>query len=637
MHREMAWFLFAALGGSAWAADNNSALALVEHGTVAMRADPDASKRDAEQALALIRLHPDTDLEIRARLLLCDYYSERDGSAAQLQIDAATTLLAQAQRKGLRAGVLTCQGETLETAGNYARADAQFDEAVAVATAANDEQMLAEALFSRGYLRALRGEYAAGMSDVRRSQQLYERINMPQYALTVLNTIATIYNRMGEHEQAAQIYERARSQQHDAGLRRDEAVTLYNLGRARLRLGEWDAARAGYSGCLALSKELKYTRGEAYSLLGLASVDNATGDPNGALSKLDRGIELQRQSPDARLDAQIQLARGTALRQLQRGAEALSALKQSEAVFKQADSLEELGTTYDELATVYAQTGDWRSAYAYRADAQMTSEKLLHNQLDQRFATLKVEFDTAAKEKENTLLLSQNALDQKALAQDRRANTLQTVVILLSLMLLGLLTTMVLRQRRGTRRMHALAMTDELTGVPNRRALLTHLDALLQRQDEPPCAILIIDIDHFKSINDRYGHPAGDETLRVFTAKLRSAVTEPAFLGRLGGEEFVVILPHTSLADACRVADQICAQTPAMDLAPSLDGRRITVSIGVTASIRPDSVRAVLRRADAALYAAKHAGRNCVRTDLAVDADMASAWEEVRSASSRIG
>jgi diguanylate cyclase (GGDEF)-like protein len=168
--------------------------------------------------------------------------------------------------------------------------------------------------------------------------------------------------------------------------------------------------------------------------------------------------------------------------------------------------------------------------------------------------------------------------------------------------------------------------------VPNRRALLNHLEALLQREDEPPCAILIIDIDHFKSINDRHGHPAGDEALRAFTARLRNAVTEPAFLGRLGGEEFVVILPNTDLPDACRIADQICAQTPAVDLAPCLDGRRITVSIGVTASTARDTVRAVLRRADAALYAAKHAGRNCVRTDLAVDVDVAAPWEETRSA-----
>jgi diguanylate cyclase (GGDEF)-like protein len=627
------WFLFAALCGGAWPAEDKSALALVEQGIIAMRADPDASKRDAEQALALILLRPDTDLEIRARLLLCDYYSERDGSAAQQQISAATALLVHAQRKGLRAGVLTCQGETLETAGDYTRAETQFDEAVAVASGANDEQMLADALFSRGYLRALRGEYAAGMSDVRRSQQLFERINMPQYALTVLNTIATIYNRMGDHEQAAQIYERARDQQHAAGLRRDEAVTLYNLGRARQKLGEWTAARASFSGCLALSGELKYTRGEAYALFGLASVDNANADPNGALNELNRAIELQRHSADARLDAQIQLARGTALRQLQRGAEALSALEQAEAVFKQADSLEELGTTDDQLAAVHAQMGDWHAAYTYRGEAKAASEKLLHNQLDQRFATLKVEFDTVTKEKENALLVSQNALDQKALLQERRANTLQTVVILLSLLLLGLLTTMVLRQRRGARHMHALAMTDELTGAPNRRAVLAHLEARLQRGDGLPCSTLLIDVDHFKSINDRHGHSAGDEALRLLTAKLRNSVVEPAFLGRLGGEEFVVVLPDTSPADAYRIADQIRAQMPLIDLSRWLGERRITVSIGVTTSTAAETVSEVLRRADAALYGAKHAGRNCVRTDLAVNADEPTmAWGETRSA-----
>jgi diguanylate cyclase (GGDEF)-like protein len=623
--------LLAAICARAWATDENSALALIEHGTVAMRANPDESKQDAERALEIIRGHPDADLEIRARLLLCDYYSERDDGAAHREIDAANALLAQAQRKGLRAGVLTCQGETLETGGDNASAKRAFDEAVAVATTAKDEQMLAEALFSRGYLRALQGEYATGMSDVRRSQELFDRIHMPQHALTVLNTIATIYNRMGDYEQAAEIYERARSQQHDAGLRRDEAVSLHNLGRARQRLQEWDAARAGYAGCLVLSHELKYTRGEAYALLGLASVDNATGNPNGALSTLAQATELQRRTPDARLNAQIQLARGTALRVLQRRAEALLALEQSETVFKQANSLDELGTTYDELAIVEAQMGDWQSAYQYRTAAQTTSEELLHNQLDQRFATLKVEFDTATKEKENALLLSQNAANQKALAQERRASTLQTIVILLSLLLLGLLTVLVLRQRRGARHMRVLAMTDELTGAPNRRAVLGHLEALLQRGGAPPCSILIIDIDHFKSINDQHGHAIGDVTLRILTTKLRNSVVEPAFLGRLGGEEFVVALPNTTLQDAYLIAERIRVQVPLIDLSRWLDARRITVSIGVTTSTSEDTVSTVLRRADAALYAAKHAGRDCVRTDLPVDIEATTVWCETTS------
>lgn len=624
--------LLAALCAPAWSAAENSALALIEHGTVGMRANPDGSKQDAERALEMIRRHPDADLEIRARLLLCDYYSERDAGAAQQQIDAANVLLAHAQRKGLRAGVLTCQGETFETAGDNVHARIAFDEAVAVATAAKDDRMLAEALFSRGFLRALQGEYAAGMSDERLSRELFDRINMPQHALTVLNVIATIYNRMGDYEQAAQIYERALGQQHAAGLRRDEAVTSQNLGRARQKLGQWDAARAGFSRCLALSRDLNYLRGEAYALVGLASVDNATGDPNGALSMLVRAAELQRQTPDARLNAQIQLARGTALQRLQRGPEALSELQQSEAVFKEINSVEELGSTYNELAIVEAQIGDWKNAYQYRSDAQTTSEKLLHNQLDQRFATLKVEFDTATKEKENALLLSQNAANQKALAQERRANTLQTIVILLGFMLLALLTILVLRQRRGARHMRALAMTDELTGAPNRRAVLTHLGVLLQ-QGDGSCSILVIDIDHFKSINDLHGHPVGDVTLRILTTRLRESVAEPAFLGRLGGEEFVVVLPDTNLHDAHLFAERIRAQVPLIDLSRWLGVRRITVSIGVTTSIEADTVSTMLRRADAALYTAKHAGRNCVRTDLVADVEATAVWCEQASAS----
>jgi diguanylate cyclase (GGDEF)-like protein len=631
--RSTAWMLLAAaVCAPAWAAGEKSALSLIEHGIAAMRANPDESKQDAERALDMIRRHPDADLEIRARLLLCDYYSERDADAARQQIDAANALLPQARRQALRAGVLTCQGETLEGAGDNAHAMTDFDAAVTVATAANDEQMLAEALFSRGYLRALQGEYAAGMSDARRSQELFDRINMPQHALTVLSTIATIYNRMGEFDQAARIYEQVRSQQHDAGLRRDEAVSLYNLGKARQKLDEWEAARAAFSGCLVLSRELKYPRGEAYALLGLASVESATGDPKDALGTLARATELQRQTPDARLNAQIQLVRGTALRKLQRGAEALPVLEQSEEVFQQANSLEELGATFDELAIVQAQLGNWQSAYKYRSEAQAAAEKLLHNQLDQRFAALKVEFDTAAKEKENALLLGQSAADQKALAQERRANTLQAIVIVLSLMSLSLLTILVLYQRRGARHMRALAMTDELTGAPNRRAVLAHLAALLERGEAQVCSILVIDIDYFKSINDLHGHPIGDVTLQHFTTRVRNAIAEPAFFGRLGGEEFVVVVPDADLHDAHLFAEQIRILVPSIDLSRWLGGRRITVSIGVTASTGADTVSTMLRRADTALYTAKHAGRNCVRTDLAADVEVPTVWCETSTA-----
>ena len=211
-------------------------------------------------------------------------------------------------------------------------------------------------------------------------------------------------------------------------------MSLYNLGRARQKLGDWDAARSDYSGCLALSREINYPRGEAYGMLGLASVDNATNDPSHALFTLAQVGDAQRQAPDARLNGLVQLTRGTALRQLRRAGEALQALEQAQAAFEEGNLLEELGVVYNELATVHALMGDWQIAYKYRGQAQATTEKLLRGQLDQRFAALKIEFDTATKDKENALLMTQNAINQKALAQKRRANALQTVVIILSLL-----------------------------------------------------------------------------------------------------------------------------------------------------------------------------------------------------------
>ena len=135
-----------------------------------------------------------------------------------------------------------------------------------------------------------------------------------------------------------------------------------------------------------------------------------------------------------------------------------------------------------------------------------------------------MEFDTAAKEKENALLLRENDANEMALMQGRRARQLQAIAIALTVVLAGMLATLALHQRRTTLRMRTLAMTDELTGVPNRRDVLRRLEELLQRPDEPECAVLIIDIDHFKSINDHHGHPMGDEVLKFIARELRTAV-----------------------------------------------------------------------------------------------------------------
>lgn len=603
------------------------AQALIEHGLLAVRTDPEASKRDADSALEILKRAPDPDLEIRARMLLCDYQSERDSAAAQREIAVATELLPHARRQGLRAGVLDCQGQVFETGGNNAKAMAQYQEAVSIALREHDDEMLAQCLFSRGYLLGVQGDYATGLAELRRADALFEKIKKPLHALTTLNSIAILYNRMGDYVQARHIYTRALKAQREAGLQREQAVTLHNLGRVDENLHDWDAAREAFSGSLEISRRINYPRGQAYGLRGLAAVENAVGNPIGALETLKSAEALQRETPDARLRAQIQLARGIAFHKLQRLPESTTALEDALEVFRRADALGELNATYSELAAVYAETGNWPSAYERQTDAKQTSDKLLKNQLDQRFAALKVEFDTAAQEKENAALMRQNEANQKALAQARSVRRLQATVILLGVLLVLLLAMLAVFQHRTTLRMHMLAMTDELTGVPNRRAVLGRLDPLLRRSDATPCATLIIDIDHFKAINDQHGHPAGDEVLKVVAATVRSAVSESAFFGRLGGEEFLIVLPGTGLEEGRRVAEIFRERIESIDTARWFTERyRITASIGVAVSTPgKDTPSTMLQRADLALYVAKRSGRNCVKTEPTPQPDMGAA------------
>lgn len=162
-----------------------------------------------------------------------------------------------------------------------------------------------------------------------------------------------------------------------------------------------------------------------------------------------------------------------------------------------------------------------------------------------------------------------------------------------------------------------MAVTDGLTGLHNRRYLDSHLATLFERamSRRTPLSLMITDIDRFKSINDTYGHDVGDAVLREFAARLRRNVRGIDLACRLGGEEFVVVMPETDGNVASRVAERIRAEIANTPFVRDGNGGAIevTASVGVAAMLRvSDSVDALLKRADLALYEAKNAGRNRV-------------------------
>jgi diguanylate cyclase (GGDEF)-like protein len=170
-------------------------------------------------------------------------------------------------------------------------------------------------------------------------------------------------------------------------------------------------------------------------------------------------------------------------------------------------------------------------------------------------------------------------------------------------------------KERTEMRHRTAAMLDPLTGIANRRSFMQDATLLAKRHlaHPRPTAVLLIDLDHFKSINDRFGHALGDRVLEIFTAAARKSMRGSDLIGRIGGEEFAAMLTDTNREKAVTVAERI--RESFAQMAQEVDGRPVcaTVSIGLVHSDAPAlDVADLLAQADRALYNAKERGRNCV-------------------------
>ena len=155
--------------------------------------------------------------------------------------------------------------------------------------------------------------------------------------------------------------------------------------------------------------------------------------------------------------------------------------------------------------------------------------------------------------------------------------------------------------------------TDALTFLPNRRRIISDLqhEVIFSDRYGTPLAVSMLDIDLFKEINDTYGHMVGDEVLRKLAAELRDHIRHPDVIGRYGGEEFLVVLPHSTIKAAAEQAERLCNHVRSLVI--ECNGARVslTVSIGIAQyKIQKEDWQASLSRADAALYQAKSNGRN---------------------------
>jgi len=206
---------------------------------------------------------------------------------------------------------------------------------------------------------------------------------------------------------------------------------------------------------------------------------------------------------------------------------------------------------------------------------------------------------------------------------ERRGFVLQTgvaaylavaVALVVTLPLASWLVDLLLRVHRDEQEMRSLASYDSLTGLLSRHAFFDNTNnyVSLAKREQKTFSVLIIDLDHFKQINDRYGHPAGDAVLKLFADVVNSVARRSDIIGRLGGEEFGMVLPSTTASEALEFAERLHQAIDKAVLKFNGSAIRYTVSVGL-AEYDTDpavSIDDLLARADQALYRAKQSGRN---------------------------
>lgn len=193
-----------------------------------------------------------------------------------------------------------------------------------------------------------------------------------------------------------------------------------------------------------------------------------------------------------------------------------------------------------------------------------------------------------------------------------------TVSFFLTFPIFGFLSIKLEELRCANSRLRHLANTDYLTGTLNRRAFIEEIEILLgkpKRADENKgSALLVIDVDHFKSINDRYGHQTGDKALIQIVELLRTRVFKTDLFGRLGGEEFGIFLENVTPAVALRIAENCRIAVKECHFAPDGNRHELTVSIGIAIPGDNDDFNTFFQVADRMLYRAKDRGRDRVES-----------------------
>lgn len=514
------------------------------------------------------------------------------------------------------ARAMLCRARYIMSISGSQRGLPEYDKVIALLADSHEQQLLAEALEMRGDTLSLLGEQARAMIDFQRARAAYRGAGIDHEIETLMFSVAVAYRRMGDFAQAERYFSNAIARLQDQQDWETLAINYVQLGFLHAESGQPGKARATFQKAIDIAQEHADPISLNGARLGLADTQISLGDPDAALRTLAEARAGFVAQQDGTSDDMLLTLTGQALARKGEHVAALSHYELAAPLIKRNGNDRYMAMIYKLRAAsqeALGQAGPALEDYKRYTDLQM---KLQGKMRLEQTRMLEYEYEIRRRDFENRQLRADAQAKQQQVLVLERVRRWQTLSLLLAALFLVLLTSLALRQWSKSRGLRDLAMIDPLTSVASRVGIEHEAELAITQtmRTDTPLSVLMLDLDHFKSVNDRYGHAAGDRVLRETASAWHAQLRGRDPLGRVGGEEFVVVCADTSLEQALLVAARLREATHALRFDDIDPGLQVSVSIGAAIHKRGESRNDLFARADAALYRAKQRGRDRIET-----------------------